>query len=90
VLEKLDFKKQKDTPILCDNSCTIQLSKNPVFHGKSKHIDIKFHFLRDLVKDGIIKLCYCSSRIQVVDIMTKPLKLEQFLKFRSMLCITEA
>jgi len=76
VLEKLGFKEQKDTTILCDNNSIIQLSKNPMFHGRSKHIDIKFHFLRNLVKDGIIKLCYCSSQIQVVDIMTKLLKLE--------------
>ncbi|RDX99783.1 hypothetical protein CR513_17117, partial [Mucuna pruriens] len=80
VLEKLGLKEQKNTWILCDNNSTIQLSKNPVFHGRSKHIDIK-----DLVKDGIIKLSYCSSQIQVADIMTKPLKLEQFLKLRNML-----
>lgn len=76
--------------IQCDNSSTIQLSKNPVFHGRSKHIDIRFHFLRDLVKDEVVKLSYCNSQVQVADIMTKPLKLEQFLRLRSMLGMTEA
>ncbi|RDX80732.1 hypothetical protein CR513_38687, partial [Mucuna pruriens] len=90
VLKKLGLKEQKNTRILCDNNSTIQLSKNPMFHGRSKHIDIKFHFLRDLVKDEIIKLSYCSSHIKVADIMTKPLKLEQFLKLRNMLGIVEA
>jgi len=72
------------------NNSTIQLSKNPVLHGRSKHIDIKFHFLRDLIRNEIIKLSYCSSNIQVADIMTKPLKLEQFVKLRSLLGVIEA
>ncbi|KHN02837.1 Retrovirus-related Pol polyprotein from transposon TNT 1-94, partial [Glycine soja] len=62
----------------CDNNSTIQLSKNSVFHGRSKHIDIRFHFLRDLTRDKIVELSYCNSQEQVADIMTKPLKLEQF------------
>nr|KYP69898.1 Retrovirus-related Pol polyprotein from transposon TNT 1-94 [Cajanus cajan] len=90
VLEKLSLEEQKNTLILCDNNSMIQLSKNPMFHGRSKHIDIKFHFLRDLVKKGTIELSYCSSQTQVVDIMTKPLKLEQFSKLRRMLGMLEA
>jgi len=90
VLEKLGLEEHKNILIFCDNNSTIQLSKNPVFHGRSKHIDIKFHFLRDLVKDGTIKLNYCSSQTQVAGIMTKPLKLEQFSKLRRMLGMLEA
>jgi hypothetical protein len=60
-----------------------------VFHGKSKHIDVKFHFLRDLVNDGVIKLSYCASENQIADIMTKPLKLEQYEKLREMLGVTD-
>jgi hypothetical protein len=90
VLKKLGLKEEKSTVIQCDNSSTIQLSKNPVFHGRSKHIDIRFHFLRDLAKDGVVELSYCNSQIQVADIMTKPLKLEQFLRLRNMLGMIEA
>ena len=90
VLEKLDPKEQKSTLILCDNNSTIQLSKNPFFHEKSKHIDIRFHFLRDLVKDGGVKLSYCKSEVQIADIMTKPLKLDQFERLRCMLGMTDA
>ncbi|KAK9675528.1 hypothetical protein RND81_11G012900 [Saponaria officinalis] len=89
VLKKIGLEEKTGTVIMCDNSSTIQLSKNPVFHGKSKHIDVKFHFLRDLVNDGIVNLSYCASENQVADIMTKPLKLEQFEKLRSMLRVTE-
>ena len=61
------------------------LSKNPVLHGRSKHIDVKYHFLRDLTKDGIVDLIYCKSEDQVADIFTKPLKLAAFQKLRSLL-----
>jgi len=61
VLEELSIEEPKNTLILCDNNSTIQLSKNPMFHGRSKHIDIKFYFLRDLVKDGTINLSHCNS-----------------------------
>ena len=58
-------------------------------HGRSKHIDICFHFLRDLVKDEVIELTYCSTRDQIADIMTKPLKIEAFLKLRDLMGVCE-
>ncbi|CAI0627471.1 unnamed protein product [Linum tenue] len=70
------------TRILCDNSSTIKLSKNPVLHGRSKHIDVRFHFLRDLVKEEVIKLEHCGTTDQVADIMTKAVKIETFEKLR--------
>jgi hypothetical protein len=71
--------------ILCDNSSSIKLSKNPVMHGRSKHIDVRFHFLGDLTKDGSIQLVHCSTIDQVADIMTKALSLESFSKNRDKL-----
>lgn len=87
ILDQLGTEEQEATStlILCDNSSTIQLSKNPVFHGKSKHIAVRFHFLRDLVRDEVVKLSYCKSEDQIADIMTKPLKLDRFEKLRGML-----
>lgn len=85
ILENLGHNQGRCTTICCDNSSTIKLSRNPVLHGRSKHIDVRFHFLRDLTKDGVIELQYCSTEDQVSDIMTKPLKLESFLKFRRLL-----
>ncbi|GJY65031.1 retrovirus-related pol polyprotein from transposon TNT 1-94 [Tanacetum coccineum] len=90
ILEELGHKEENTTVIWCDNMSTIQLSSNAVFHGRSKHIDIRFHFLRDLVRDGVVELSYCSSEEQVADIMTKPLKLDQFLKLRNRLGMVEA
>lgn len=54
----------------------IKLLKNPVMHGHCKHIDVRFHFLRDLTKARTIELMHCVTQEQVADIMTKPLKLD--------------
>ncbi|KAK2407959.1 putative mitochondrial protein [Trifolium repens] len=85
ILEELHFHQDRPTVIHCDNSSTIKLSKNPVLHGRSKHIDVRFHFLRDLVTDKTIDLVYCQSEDRVADIMTKSLKLEAFVKLRGLL-----
>ncbi|KHN46857.1 Copia protein, partial [Glycine soja] len=60
--------------LLVDNKSTIALAKNPVSHGRSKHIDTKFHFLRDQVNKGKVKLKHCRIEVQLADIMTKSLK----------------
>ncbi|PNX69655.1 hypothetical protein L195_g064532, partial [Trifolium pratense] len=44
-------------------------------HGRMKHIDVRYYFLRDLVKDGTLELKHCSTSDQIADAMTKPLKL---------------
>ncbi|XP_050241952.1 secreted RxLR effector protein 161-like [Quercus robur] len=85
ILEELQFKEDGPILIYCDNSSAIKLSKNPVLHGRSKHIDVKYHFLRDLTNDGVINLVYCRSEDQVADIQTKPLKLATFVKLRGLL-----
>jgi hypothetical protein len=82
VLENLGLAQKECTTIWCDNSSTIKLSKNPVMHGRSKHIDVRFHFLRDLVNDGIIQLLHCRTQEQIADLMTKALKVETFQKLR--------
>ncbi|GAU43786.1 hypothetical protein TSUD_378110 [Trifolium subterraneum] len=65
-----------------DNKSAINLAKNPVSHGKSKHIETRFHFLRDQVNKGKLSLEYCSTNDQQADILTKAVKRDQFLKLR--------
>jgi hypothetical protein len=89
VVEKLGCVQEKCTTILCDNNSSIKLFKNPVLHSRSKHIDIRFHFLRELVRDNVVNLSHCNTQDQVADIMTKLLRLEVFLKFRSLLSVCE-
>ena len=60
-MKKLSHEQKGCTTIMCDNSSTIKLSRNQVMHGRSKHIDVRFHFLRDLTKDGIVELIHCGT-----------------------------
>ncbi|BBH03176.1 ADP glucose pyrophosphorylase large subunit 1 [Prunus dulcis] len=61
ILEELRSLQEGSTPVYCDNNSAIKLSKNPVLHGISKHIDVRYHFLRDLTKDEVIDIIYYRS-----------------------------
>ncbi|GJZ61696.1 hypothetical protein Tco_0617833 [Tanacetum coccineum] len=67
-----------DIPIMCDNKGAIDLSKNPVQHSRTKHIEICHHFLRDNVQKGNISIENVTSEYNIADILTKPLKQEPF------------
>ena len=58
---------------MVDNQSAIALAKNPVMHDRSKHIDIKFHFLRDYVDGGQIVIEFVETDRQLADVLTKPL-----------------
>lgn len=65
VLAQIGHGVEEDcTTIMCDNTSTIKLSKNPVLHGRSKHIRVRYHSLRDLTKEGTIALMHCESSEQ--------------------------
>ena len=66
------------TMILCDNQICIKMTENPVFHDKSKHIEIRYSYLRDIVQKGAIKLQHVSTNEQVADVLTKPLSRVKF------------
>lgn len=89
VLKRLGCNGDECTTIFCDNSSTIKLSKNPVMHKRSKHIAVRFHFLRDLCNEGAVRLIHCGSNDQLADILTKPLKLEQFQRIRGLLGVCQ-
>ncbi|GJS30132.1 hypothetical protein Tco_0490752 [Tanacetum coccineum] len=67
-----------DVLIMCDNKGAIELSKNPVQHSRTKHIKIRYHFLRDNVQKGNISIEKVASEDNIADIFTKPLKREVF------------
>nr|GEU37011.1 retrovirus-related Pol polyprotein from transposon TNT 1-94 [Tanacetum cinerariifolium] len=60
-------------PIFCYNTSTIAISNNPVLHSRTKHIDIRYHFIRDHILKGDAKLHFIPTQYQLVDIFTKPL-----------------
>jgi hypothetical protein len=73
ILNDMSHTENEPTPIFYDNTSTIALSKNHVFHKKNKYIDTLFHFIRELVNNGDITLQFCGLRDQLADIFTKPL-----------------
>ena len=77
------------TVILCDIQSGIRLTDNPVFHDRSKHIDIRYHIIRDMVQRGTVRLDHIGTDEQVTDILTKPLGKVKFLTFRENLGIVE-
>jgi hypothetical protein len=90
ILKQLGRDQKKKTVIFCDNSSSIKLSKNPIMHGRCKHIDVRYYFLRDLVKNEVFELRYCRTDEQIADVLTKPLKLESFCRFRDMLGVCDS
>jgi hypothetical protein len=71
--------------IWCDNMSNIQFAKNPVFHARTKHIEVHLHFLREKVIDGEVDLLYVSTNQQVANILTKGLSMEKYTQFRDMM-----
>lgn len=83
LLHGLDKNKQH-TPVTIyeDNQGTIELSKNPVCRQRSKHVDIKYHFVRSAHMDGKVTIKYCPTEHMVADVLTKPLTKPKFEKFK--------
>jgi hypothetical protein len=74
--------------IMMDNMSAIALSKNPVLHGRSKHIKTKYHFIRECVERGELELEYVRTGDQIADILTKPLGRVQFQDLRARIGVT--
>ena len=74
---------------MCDNTSAIMISKNPVLHSRTKHIEIRNHFIRDHVEKGDIELIHIDTKNQIADIFTKPLSTQQYLELRFKLGMLE-
>ncbi|GMG39212.1 unnamed protein product [Aspergillus oryzae] len=82
-----EMKSDEAVKIYEDNQGSIALAKNPEFHKRTKHIDIRYHFVREKVEDGQVVLQYCSTKDMKADLMTKPITAVQFISLRSKLGI---
>ena len=68
------------TVIFENNQAAIKMAKNPQYHGRSKHISIKYHFIREQVSTNLIELRYCRTDDMIADIFTKGLGTTKFIK----------
>jgi hypothetical protein len=75
--------------ILCDNQSSVKMTENLVLYDRSKHIEIRYHYIDDMVQRGALKLQYISTDEQVVDVLTKPLYRVKFEHFRDKIGIVQ-
>ncbi|GJU22204.1 ribonuclease H-like domain, reverse transcriptase, RNA-dependent DNA polymerase [Tanacetum coccineum] len=85
LLSRLTHSDEEKITILVDNKSAIALMKNPVFHGRSKHIDTKYHFIRECVERDDIQVEFVSGDYQKADILTKALPKIRFLTMRQLI-----
>ena len=85
LMTDLNINQAKPMVIREDNQGAIAMAKNPVGHKRTKHIDIKHHFIREAIHAGTIVLEYCQTNQMIADILTKPLPRTQFENLREKL-----
>nr|GFC32075.1 retrovirus-related Pol polyprotein from transposon TNT 1-94 [Tanacetum cinerariifolium] len=80
-------------PMYCDSKAAIAISCNPVQHSLTKHIDVCYHFIKEKVEKGIVKLFFVRTEYQLADLFTKALLVERFkylVRRLGMRCLTSA
>ncbi|KAM0989066.1 hypothetical protein FF1_013044 [Malus domestica] len=88
LLKELSMPQEEPTEIYVDNKSTIALAKNPVFHDRSKHIDTRYHYIRECIARKDVQVEYVKSQDQIADIFTKPLRQEDFVRLRNTIGVT--
>ena len=83
LLHELKVKCESAMRLKVDNKSAIDLAKHPIAHGRSKHIEIKYHSLRDQVAKGKLAVEHCSTEDQLADMLTKGLKTSKFEAMRN-------
>ncbi|GMJ12590.1 hypothetical protein HRI_004928200 [Hibiscus trionum] len=77
LLQELGYERTKPIKLYCDSKAALQIAANPVFHERTKHIEIDCHFVREKIQEGLIITKYISSTEQLADIFTKALGSQQ-------------
>lgn len=93
LMSNFGFENLLSTTLFGDNQGSISLSRNPVFHARTKHIEIHFHWIREKIQDGSINIKYCPTEDMVADVLTKSLdrgKLERYRRDLGLLDASES
>ncbi|KAJ0542271.1 putative RNA-directed DNA polymerase [Helianthus annuus] len=85
LLRELRVPIRSSPNLWCDNLGATYLSANPIFHARTKHVEVDFHFVRERVAQGKLKVQFISTKDQLADVFTKPLPADRFLYLKSKL-----
>lgn len=77
------FNRRTPTKVFCDNQGAEELMKNPIHHARTKHIDIRYHYIRQVYEKGQINVEYLPTTEMIADVLTKPLFGPSYQKFSS-------
>ncbi|HEV7738704.1 MAG TPA: Ty1/Copia family ribonuclease HI, partial [Chlamydiales bacterium] len=89
LLKEIDYSQERATTVYCDNTRAIALAKDASYHTRTKHIDVKHHFVREKVESKEIRFEYIPTNEMVADILTKALPKPKHEKFTRLLGLSE-
>ncbi|GLT85557.1 hypothetical protein SLE2022_037450 [Rubroshorea leprosula] len=89
MLTDMGCKQIQPCVLCCDNNSAIAIAHNPMQHGRTKHMNVKYHVLRNTVQNNELRIVYCSMEEQVADILTKAHPRAKFEMFREMLGVSK-
>jgi len=87
---EIDLPQLLPTILYGDNQSALAIARDPQYHARSKHFDVKSHFVRDKIRDGVIKDVYCPTDDMIADILIKPLHKPKHTKFTFKLGMSSA
>ncbi|GKE96553.1 transposable element [Tanacetum coccineum] len=89
LLRELGIRMTEPPNLYCDNTGATYLCANPVYHSRMKHVALDYHFVRERVSEGSLRVLHISSKDQIADVLTKPLARRMFLHFRSKIGVSD-
>ena len=78
LLKDLSISHDQPALLYCDSKAAIHIAANPIYHERTKHIDLDCHFVREKIQDGLVKTFHVSIKHQLADLLTKPLGHQPF------------
>ncbi|XP_050885293.1 secreted RxLR effector protein 161-like [Lathyrus oleraceus] len=82
LLQDLNIKVNKPLKLMIDNKSALNLAKNLVIYERSKHIETKYHFLRNQIQNGVLEVVHCSTQKQLADVLINVIQTDQFLRLK--------
>ncbi|GJT16479.1 retrovirus-related pol polyprotein from transposon TNT 1-94 [Tanacetum coccineum] len=89
LLQELGMSTSQTPTLYCDNTGATYLCANPVYHSRMKHVALDYHFVREQVSAGHLRVLHVSSQDQLADMLTKPLSRAPFLRNRSKIGVSD-